>query len=789
MVSLFMPQDLVANMGSHSHRTAQPSRNGNYVKKLPDPQYLYIIDFFCGCGGTSWGFVNTRQSHLAFKVLAGIDIDPHALTTFERNVRALGIMQDVRKIASGKRKLEQLIPAFDPEQLRPLVFIGCAPCQGFSAHRKKDDRDDPRNNLILAFAQVCTRYHPDYIVMENVPEILTGRFRGYYESAARALRDAGYLLSEETVDVSLYGVPQRRKRAIVLGSKTNEVRLPAPILSRETALTVRHAISHLRPIRAGEVDPDDPWHRAPSHTERVLRRIRRTPKDGGDRRALPPDEQLRGHRKLDRSATPGFADVYGRLRWETPSVTITAKSSTPSCGRFLHPEQDRNISVREAAILQGFPQTFQFAGPFVHQYRQIGEAMPPLFSRFVAWAILDHIRPVPPGYAQIRNLIETPKAQRSGDASDGRVLLVDGFAGAGGLSLGFRAAGFEAAYAFDTDPDCVRTFNQNVAEVAHERDVRHPKLPAEIDGVLESRPYIVVGGPPCQGFSQQRRGAPSDPRNNLVLSYADLIRALRRKPLAVLLENVTYLDSPRGCWVFEEYCAKLTEMGYVLFRHELNSAECGLPQLRRRIFVVGLQPHLSPFYSGPQPFTHERWPTVGGTLWGLPDPDDESLLNELFPNHKSSREGSLNRIRIAFVDMGQGRMAIPYGLRLPCHRRYDGHLDVYGRLDWWSQARTITGGFDSFTRGEYAHPLFHRSITPREAARIQGFPDWFAFMGTRASVRRQIGNAVPPPMAFAAAHAILKAIRESEEARWENSSRPSLSTETHSAKPLSSLQS
>ena len=108
--------------------------------------------------------------------------------------------------------------------------------------------------------------------------------------------------------------------------------------------------------------------------------------------------------------------------------------------------------------------------------------------------------------------------------------------------------------------------------------------------------------------------------------------------------------------------------------------------------------------------------------------------------------------------MGFGRKSIPHDLQLPCHAdSYRGHRDVFGRLDWFSQARTITGGFDSFTRGEFGHPFAHRSITPREAARIQGFPDWFSFVGNRASIRHQIGNAVPPPMAYSIAIAIQKA--------------------------------
>jgi len=110
---------------------------------------------------------------------------------------------------------------------------------------------------------------------------------------------------------------------------------------------------------------------------------------------------------------------------------------------------------------------------------------------------------------------------------------------------------------------------------------------------------------------------------------------------------------------------------------------------------------------------------------------------------------------VSYVDMGMGRMSVPDALQLNCHSKYGGHLDVYGRLDWFSQARTITGGFDSFTRGEYAHPFEHRSITPREAARLQGFPDSFEFKGNRFAIRHQIGNAVPPPMAEAIGKALI----------------------------------
>jgi DNA (cytosine-5)-methyltransferase 1 len=721
-----------------------------YKKCLPMPSKIQVIDFFCGCGGMSWGFQNTRQSHLAYEVLAGIDIDSRALLTYEANVKAPGICLDISEIARHPKMLAKYIPAIAQGIEKPFVFIGCAPCQGFSAHRKKDDRDDPRNSLMYAFTKICQYYLPDFVIMENVPEIVNGRFSSYFDMAKKNLEIAGYTLTIDILDLSQYGVPQRRRRAIVIGAKSGRVMLPEPVLAFDEAITVREAISHLKKIPSGGFDPLDPTHRAPSHVPRILSKIKLIPPDGGDRRSLPAEEQLDCHSNIDEGRSPGFTDVYGRLRWDTPSVTITAKSSTPSCGRFLHPEQHRNISVREAAILQGFPQSYQFKGPFVNQYRQIGEAVPPLFSRFVAKAILDHlVSPKIPVHLQqkkLRNSIHCKSIDLS---------VVDAFCGAGGLSLGFEWAGFSPAFAFDIDRAAVQTFKKNLSSVAEVVDVNDNGISDNIMSAIKGKTYVIVGGPPCQGFSQQRRGEREDPRNNLVLAYAELVESMSDKPAVVLLENVTYLDSPRGKAILGEYVERLERLGYDIFRHDLNSAEFGLPQLRNRIIIVAAHNEISKYYIGPRRSSSDVWPTVGDALKGL------TKLGTL-PNHQASAEGSLNRKRIAYVDMGGGRLSIPADLQLPCHAKHGGHLDVYGRLDWFGYARTITGGFDSYTRGEFAHPFYHRSITHREAARIQGFPDSYEFQGNRTEVRRQIGNAVPPPLAYSIAIAIKEAIFKRE---------------------------
>jgi DNA (cytosine-5)-methyltransferase 1 len=742
-----------------------PNLNGTspvaYTKKLPDPSIVYVVDFFCGCGGMSYGFATTRQSHLAFKILAGIDKDPAALETFKRNTDAVAVRADIATLAEAPGQLEHLIPGWIPSQFRPLVFIGCPPCQGFSAMRKGDDRDDMRNSLILAFVKMVSHYKPDAIVIENVPQILKGRFSEYFRKATQRLEKAGYKLQKDVLDLSGYGVPQRRKRAIVTGSLSGSIALPAPILPPENGLTVRHAISHLRPVAAGECDPDDPAHRAPKHSERMVEVFKAIPADGGDRRSLPAEMRLKAHVRLDRSDAPGFTDVYGRLRWDTPSVTITAKSRHAGSGRFLHPEQHRNITPREAAILQGFPQSFKFAGSPTQQYRQVGEAVPPLFARFVGWQILSH-------FSETTAWVPSELVQRNGEAISRNpksgLALIEGFCGAGGMGLGFKMAGINTAFAFDADADAVRTFQRNVSSQAEVFDINDPALIRTLNENLPDTPFCIAAGPPCQGFSHQRRGEAADPRNRLIIRYADVVAKLRVSPVAIVLENVTDLELPRGREILQEFLRKIRALGFRDFRHTLVSTDYGVPQLRHRIIIVAIRETFAKFYSGPVPLTATRWPTIGEALWGLPDATDLSAGETKIANHEASGEGALNKRRIAFVDMGSGRKAIPVELQLPCHAAsYRGHRDVYGRLDWFSQARTLTGGFDSFTRGEYAHPFLHRSITAREAARLQGFPDDFVFEGNRAAVRKQIGNAVPPPMAYAIAAAIRLAVSKAME--------------------------
>ena len=720
-------------------------RGESYTKSLPAARVVKFLDFFAGAGGMTSGFLATRQSGLRFESLGAFDIDAVALETLRLNTGVPTFEIDIREIAENPDVLTRLVPELTA-WMGPLVFIGCPPCQGFSAHRKKDDRDDPRNNLINEFAKIVAHFRPEAVVMENVPEMIKGRYEDYYAEAANTLEGAGYTLSAEVIDLSKYGVPQRRRRAVVLASLEPGMTLPAPPLALGDVRTVRDAIGHLEPVAAGGTDETDPWHAAPDHTPRIIEKIKKIPADGGDRRHLPDDEQLACHIDVDQGDTPGFTDVYGRLRWDTPAVTITAKSSTPSCGRFLHPEQHRNITVREAALLQGFPHNYVFAGGLVHQYRQIGEAVPPAFARYLAFAVLDYFQRPARSASAVRANVNS--AMRRRDRFDGQApASVDLFCGAGGLSLGMAAAGFQSVLASDKDEDSVATFQKNIGR-AIQGDVRDADFATLMDEHTQGRSYALVGGPPCQGFSQQRRGSNEDIRNDLVVRYAELVLEAKNRPRAVVLENVAYLDSPRGAHILEQYQALLTSNGYQLFRNDVNSANFAVPQTRPRILVFAIDVDFVDRFTGLKELTPNRWVTLGETLNGLGEESDR------IANHVTARETAETRRRLAYVDMGRGRTAIPPDVQLACHSTYDGHLDVFGRLDWFAQARTITGGFDSASRGEYGHPFRNRSITAREAARIQGFPDDFAFLGNKSSVRRQIGNAVPPPLGYAIGRAL-----------------------------------
>lgn len=341
---------------------------------------------------------------------------------------------------------------------------------------------------------------------------------------------------------------------------------------------------------------------------------------------------------------------------------------------------------------------------------------------------------------------------------------IEGFCGPGGMSLGLTRAGFDVALAFDIDPFAVKTHLRNLkgaCVVADASQLSGSQL-CEMAGVTPGTLALFAGGPPCQGFSKQKRGAHlGDDRNDLVLHYIRMIREL--KPRYFLFENVAIFGQKRGRAYVREMSERLKE--YNLLPGFYNSADFGLAQARERFVMVGQRrDQKAKIYPPPRSRAHRT--TVGEVLAGLPEPPMDYSEHPEFPNHQRARVTEINIRRFSHVPQGGGWQDIPFELRLRCHQEVDtksgGWPDVYGRLEWNGQCPTITGGFDSFTRGRYGHPLHDRPLTPREAARLQGFPDSFVFCGTRGDIRSQIGNAVPPPLAEAFGQQIMNALLEDD---------------------------
>ena len=315
---------------------------------------------FCGCGSVTAAL----RTHNV-RVLAAIDNDPVACATYRANHPKVNLYErDVRNLDP------KIVKTALPSQRLDLLIV-CAPCQPFSSHRFEYE-NDPRANLILEAVRWTTVLRPKVIFFENVPGLAADVHRDVLASLQRRLQRIRYrLLGPFPVDAADYGVPQHRRRCIMLavrGRHRPRLEVPAPTGRK---LTVRSAIGRLMRLQAAESHPSDPLHFARSHRDIVLHRMGWIPKDGGSRDSLPPRLQLACHR-----GHSGHQDVYGRLAWDAPAPTLTTGCTDVTKGRFAHPEDDRAITLREAARLQTFPDDYTFRGSATQIAVQIGNAMP-----------------------------------------------------------------------------------------------------------------------------------------------------------------------------------------------------------------------------------------------------------------------------------------------------------------------------------------------------------------------------------------------------------------------------
>lgn len=332
------------------------------------------IDLFSGCGGLTLGLKLG-----GFKVIGAVDIDPISIETYQAN------HDDVTVWAADIRDLDpseiQSTLNLEPGDLDLLA--GCPPCQGFSTLRTLNGSlqvDDPRNDLLLEVLRFVDALRPKAVMIENVPGLADAEsFRVF----CGRMKDAGYCGDQDVLNAAEYGVPQRRKRLIYVAGLRTEIPFAEPV---EGKLTVKDAIGDLP--KSGE--SGDPIHDLRERrTPRIMQLIQRIPQDGGSRKDLPVEDQLDCHKRCD-----GFKDVYGRMAWNEVSPTITSGCFNPSKGRFLHPEEHRAITMREAALLQGFPGGYKFPKTTSKSSlaMMIGNALPPPFIAAHAKVIRDTLQ-------------------------------------------------------------------------------------------------------------------------------------------------------------------------------------------------------------------------------------------------------------------------------------------------------------------------------------------------------------------------------------------------------------
>jgi DNA (cytosine-5)-methyltransferase 1 len=322
------------------------------------------IDLFSGCGGLTLGL---RQA--GFHVIAGVEIDSLAAETYRVNHPKIKVWNsDIRFLSAETIKGELQLRSGDLD-----LLAGCPPCQGFSALRRLNGgrrvRDPKSKDLLFEFLRLVEGLLPKAVMLENVPHLAKDyRMRTFIA----ALKRMGFCYRIGVFDCADFGVPQRRKRMVLVASRVGCVEFATPKCKPRT---VRDAICDLSPRgRSGDILHDIPESRSRS----IAELIRRIPKDGGSRTDLPARFQLECHIKCN-----GFKDIYGRMAWDKVAPTITTGCFNPSKGRFLHPIENRAITLREAALLQTFPRNYFFSlkRGKCSAAMMIGNALPPRFVR------------------------------------------------------------------------------------------------------------------------------------------------------------------------------------------------------------------------------------------------------------------------------------------------------------------------------------------------------------------------------------------------------------------------
>ncbi|MCY4006595.1 MAG: DNA cytosine methyltransferase [Rhodobacteraceae bacterium] len=337
---------------------------------------ILAVDLFCGVGGLTHGL-----SRAGIQVRLGVDLDPACRFPLEANNATKFVEADVAQLESS-----DIVLAFEGAEF--TLLAGCAPCQPFSSYSHSARRNRPHEDweLLSSFGSLVLSVRPTLVTMENVPPL---RERQIFKDFVEALLDAGYFVDFKVLNGSHIGVPQRRRRLVLVASLLGPINLPK--VSYKT-VTVRDVISELPVIEAGAANPTDPLHVSASLSELNKERMRHS-EPGGTWRDWPEEIVATCHKRKSGSTYPS---VYGRMEWDQPAPTMTTQCYGFGNGRFGHPEQNRAISLREAAMLQSFPEHYKFvpkgaAIVFSTLGRLIGNAVPVLLGEFIGKVLIEHV--------------------------------------------------------------------------------------------------------------------------------------------------------------------------------------------------------------------------------------------------------------------------------------------------------------------------------------------------------------------------------------------------------------
>lgn len=340
---------------------------------------IQAVDLFCGAGGLTRGLLDAGVD-----VRAGVDLEEDCRYPYEHNNGSKFLCRSVSDVRG-----EDLLPLYANGGVR--LLCGCAPCQTFSTMNQRDEaarRDSERWTLLDQFGRLVKEMRPGLVSMENVPGLAR---QDVFARFTDLLDELGYHVSWQVVDCADYGMPQKRQRLVLLASRLGPISLPGPDDARD-GLTVRDAIGSLPPLEAGETDGGDALHSASRLSPTNARRIRAS-RPGGTWREWDEALKLKCH---EASSGDGYGAVYGRMEWDAPAPTITTQFYNYGSGRFGHPDQDRAVSLREGALLQGFPADYEFFDPAAPVSRRrlgamIGNAVPVGLGELVGRALMEHV--------------------------------------------------------------------------------------------------------------------------------------------------------------------------------------------------------------------------------------------------------------------------------------------------------------------------------------------------------------------------------------------------------------